>query len=98
MTDKCGSVHCSLHWGKGLKQIIDGIEFCLENKRRLGDVAAVIVVSYAGHDVYTAITDSLRIPGWILMSFTAIPRNSGRPMHGKRSWLRSGRGAKAFLQ
>ena len=29
LTDRAGSVQYSLHWGKGLESIIDGIEFCL---------------------------------------------------------------------
>ena len=55
LTDRAGSVQYSLHWGKGLEAIIDGIEGCLDNSRRRtpgGDAPAVIVVSYAGNDVY----------------------------------------------
>ena len=52
---KAGKMDLLTHWGKGLKEVTDGIEGCLDNKARrtLGGVApAVIVVSYAGNDVY----------------------------------------------
>ena len=55
LTEKAGSAKYSMHWGRGLKDITDGIEACLDNKLRRtpGGVApAVIVVSYAGNDVY----------------------------------------------
>ena len=55
LTDRAGSVQYSLHWGRGLEAIIDGIEACLDNGRRRtpgGAAPAVIVVSYAGNDVY----------------------------------------------
>ena len=51
LTEKAGSAQYSMHWGKGLKDITDGIEACL--RRTPGGVApAVVVVSYAGNDVY----------------------------------------------
>ena len=34
LTDRAGSVQYSLHWGRGLEAIIDGIEACLDNGRR----------------------------------------------------------------
>ena len=55
LRETAASVQYGMRWGKGLEQINDEIESCLNNVRRRSRerrAPAVIVVSYAGNDVW----------------------------------------------
>ena len=90
LTEKAGSAQYSMHWGKGLKEITDGIEACLDNKARRtpGGVApAVVVVSYAGNDVY----GNYGYVGnpWVTPKSSTGTERSSRPRtRGRLSWRR----------